>query len=112
MYTIFYLLFLFVFRALHLQINCSLQSLVNFDKQKQNQVATNHGLHHDDSVAETSFLSGMKQRLLSYIFQGIWNEESDPALVSYCTIKLTEKKKTFVAFKIDKTSYGHRGFFP
>ncbi|KAI5659064.1 hypothetical protein M9H77_27857 [Catharanthus roseus] len=75
-------------------LNSSAQSLVNFDKQKQNQVATNHGLHHDDSVAETSFLSGMKQRLLSYIFQGIWNEESDPALRMQCL-----KKKFYFRFQ-------------
>lgn len=46
------------------------------------QVAAN-GVHDDQTIAETSFLSGMKQRLLSHIFQGIWNEESDPAQAWY-----------------------------
>lgn len=59
--------------------------MANPDKHKLNQVAAN-GVHDDQAIAETSFLTGMKQRLLSYIFQGILNGESDPSLVSYVTI--------------------------
>ncbi|KAG5564776.1 hypothetical protein RHGRI_000848 [Rhododendron griersonianum] len=47
-------------------------------------VAVNHvgnGLHHNQSILESSFLSGIKQRLLSFIFSGIWTEETDQTLV-------------------------------
>lgn len=37
-------------------------------------------LDHIQHIPEAPFLSGLKQRLLSFIFQGIWNEEDDPAL--------------------------------
>lgn len=40
-----------------------------------------NGLHHSQPNAENSFLSGIKQRLLSFIFREIWNEESDNTLV-------------------------------
>ncbi|GLT68103.1 hypothetical protein SLA2020_403620 [Shorea laevis] len=39
-----------------------------------------NGLHHSQPNLEDSFLSGIKQRLLSFIFRGIWNEEKDPSL--------------------------------
>lgn len=50
-------------------------------------------LHHSENHVEThahqnqlyqnsSFLSGIKQRLLSFIFRTIWNQESDDILVS------------------------------
>lgn len=48
------------------------------------QVLVNHvgnGFHHSLPQSETSFLSGIKQRLLSYIFRGIWNE-ADQTMVS------------------------------
>lgn len=61
--------------------------MANTDKSKQlHQMTVNHaanGLHHDRPAGETSFLSGIKQRLLSFIYQGIWNEETDQTLVSH-----------------------------
>ncbi|CAA0836874.1 Light-mediated development protein DET1 [Striga hermonthica] len=39
------------------------------------------GFHnHQQPISEAPFLGGLKQRLLSFIFRGIWNEEKDPAL--------------------------------
>lgn len=52
------------------------------DKSKSHQ--GNHvgnGLHNSP-VPEASFMSGLKQRLLSFIFRGLWNEEADQAMVS------------------------------
>lgn len=56
------------------------------DKCKLHQVAVNHagnGLQHNQSTLESSFLSGIKQRLLSFIFSGIWTEETDQTLVCH-----------------------------
>ncbi|KAK9147196.1 hypothetical protein Scep_005953 [Stephania cephalantha] len=44
------------------------------------------GLQRYQSL-ETSFLSGMKQRLLSFIFRGLWNEERDRTLRVQCLKK-------------------------
>lgn len=38
---------------------------------------------HAHPTTEASFLSGFKQRLLSFIFRGIWIEEEDPTLASH-----------------------------
>ena len=66
--------------------------MANPDKSKQlHQMTVNHaanGLHHDRPAGETSFLSGIKQRLLSFIYQGIWNEETDQTLVSHINMEL------------------------
>lgn len=61
------------------------------DKSKQQSLSGNkedddvaeNGLHHSQPQpnATNSFLSGIKQRLLSFIFREIWNEESDNVLV-------------------------------
>lgn len=40
------------------------------------------GLNNNQPIPETSFLGVLKQRLLSFIFRGIWNEESDQTMVS------------------------------
>lgn len=45
-----------------------------------------NGLHLSQPNLEDSFLSGIKQRLLSFIFRGIWNEEKDPSLVGFLTL--------------------------
>ncbi|KAI8571155.1 hypothetical protein RHMOL_Rhmol01G0096400 [Rhododendron molle] len=61
------------------------------------QVAGNHvgnGLHHNQSILESSFLSGIKQRLLSFIFSGIWTEETDQTLRIQCL-----KKKFYYHFQ-------------
>jgi hypothetical protein len=55
------------------------------DRNKQHQVPENrveNHMHQGQPNMENSFLSGIKQRLLSFIFQGIWNEETDDSLVS------------------------------
>ncbi|GAA0140857.1 ubiquitin-protein ligase [Lithospermum erythrorhizon] len=39
-----------------------------------------NSLLHNQSIPENSFLSGIKQRLLSFIFRKICNEEQDPAM--------------------------------
>ncbi|KAF3441496.1 hypothetical protein FNV43_RR15410 [Rhamnella rubrinervis] len=36
-----------------------------------------NGLHHNQFTSENTFLSGIKQRLLSFIFRGLWNDETD-----------------------------------
>lgn len=46
-----------------------------------------NGLDHIQHIPEAPFLSGLKQRLLSFIFQGIWNEEDDPALVRHAPLR-------------------------
>lgn len=88
--TFFYWLLLLVFRPLHLQFNYWLQSMENPDNGRLQQVLSHaaNGLPHNQLVGETSFLSGIKQRLLSFIFQAIWNEETDPCLVSYLKFRM------------------------
>ncbi|KEH27396.1 light-mediated development protein DET1 [Medicago truncatula] len=49
----------------------------------QHQVPENNvenHMHQGQPNMGNSFLSGIKQRLLSFIFQGIWNEETDDTL--------------------------------
>lgn len=61
------------------------------------QVLVNHvgnGFHHGLPDPETSFLSGIKQRLLSFIFRGIWNEETDQTMRVQCL-----KKKFYFHFQ-------------
>lgn len=41
-----------------------------------------NGLDNVHHMPESPFLSGLKQRLLSFILRGIWNEENDPTSVS------------------------------
>lgn len=60
------------------------------DKSKIHQMPVNHvgnGPNPDQPIAESSFLSGIKQRLLSFIYRGLWNEESDQTQV--CSINIT-----------------------
>lgn len=59
------------------------------DNSRQHQPLVNHvedGVNHTQPIQESTFLSGIKQRLLSFIFQGIWNEETDETLVCLSTI--------------------------
>lgn len=54
------------------------------DKNKQLQLPGNHIENHlrqGQPNMGNSFLSGIKHRLLSFIFQGLWNEERDDTLV-------------------------------
>jgi de-etiolated-1 len=39
-----------------------------------------NGVNHNQPAGDNYFLSGLKQRLLSFIFRGIWNEESESTL--------------------------------
>lgn len=47
------------------------------DQLPENHIEINQGQPN----MENAFLSGIKQRLLSFIFRGIWNEEKDDTLV-------------------------------
>ncbi|XP_047262662.1 light-mediated development protein DET1 isoform X7 [Capsicum annuum] len=61
------------------------------------QVLVDHvgnGFHHSLPESETFFLSGIKQRLLSFIFRGIWNEETDQTMRVQCL-----KKKFYFHFQ-------------
>ncbi|KAL6585659.1 acid phosphatase det1 [Orobanche minor] len=62
------------------------------DRNSTNSVA--NGLHQDQHSQEVSFLGGLKQRLLSFIFQGFWSEEDDPVLRLQCL-----KKKFYYHFQ-------------
>ncbi|BFG20625.1 hypothetical protein CerSpe_068990 [Prunus speciosa] len=64
-------------------LNSSTQSMLSHEKGKLHQLPENpveNGLHQSEPSSEYCFLSGIKQRLLSFIFRGIWNEEPDQAL--------------------------------
>ncbi|KAG7615459.1 Light-mediated development protein DET1 [Arabidopsis thaliana] len=67
-------------------LNSSSQAMMSQDKSKQQSLSGSkeddtgeNGLRHSLSQpsGSNSFLSGVKQRLLSFIFREIWNEESD-----------------------------------
>ncbi|CAN8246662.1 unnamed protein product [Cochlearia groenlandica] len=70
-------------------------AMVTQDKSKQQSLSANrdddvvNGLHDSQPSSENSFLSGIKQRLLSFIFREIWNEESDN------TLRVQSLKKKF-----------------
>jgi de-etiolated-1 len=56
------------------------------DRSKLHQSSGNHvnnGVHSNQLNSDNSFLCGIKQRLLSFIFQGIWSEETDKFQVGY-----------------------------
>lgn len=60
------------------------------DKSKPLQPTENHvenGLHQSQLNSENYFLSGIKQRLLSFIFRGIWNEETNHTSVGYISFQ-------------------------
>lgn len=60
--------------------------MASADKSKMHQLPGNHienGIQNNQPNPENSFLSGIKQCLLSFIFRGIWNEETDQTLVGY-----------------------------
>ncbi|KAL5128303.1 Light-mediated development protein DET1 [Glycine soja] len=64
-------------------LNSNAQGMALSDKNKQLQLPGNHienHLHQGQPNLGNSFLSGIKQRLLSFIFQGLWNEERDDTL--------------------------------
>ncbi|KHN34152.1 Light-mediated development protein DET1 [Glycine soja] len=64
-------------------LNSNAQGMAFSDKNKQLQLPGNHienHMHQGQPNLGNSFLSGIKQRLLSFIFQGLWNEERDDTL--------------------------------
>lgn len=76
-------------RALNWPFSYWWQCMAFPDKSKLHQVPQNHvqnGLHHNQPHLDNTFLSGIKQRLLSFIFRRIWNEEKDRTLVGYITL--------------------------
>ncbi|XXG67031.1 hypothetical protein AAC387_Pa06g0467 [Persea americana] len=78
-------------------LNSHSQSMAVLDKGKQNDLAMHqveNGLQHHQHTPGGPFLSGIKQRLLSFIFRGIWNEEADHALRVQCL-----KKKFYFHFQ-------------
>lgn len=57
------------------------QSLATSERSRLNPFPGNQvGNGHNQVNQDDSFLSGIKQRLLSFIFQGMWNEETDQAM--------------------------------
>ncbi|KAK9267101.1 hypothetical protein L1049_009519 [Liquidambar formosana] len=77
-------------------LNSNAQCMAIPDKSKH-QFPVNHlqnGLHRNLANLDNSFLSGIKQRLLSFIFQEIWNEETDPTRRVRCL-----KKKFYYHFQ-------------
>lgn len=78
-------------------LNSSFQCVAVNDRSRQHQHITNHTEDPHEGAQPSSagsFLCGIKQRLLSFIFQGIWNEETDPALRVQCL-----KKKFYFHFQ-------------
>lgn len=51
-------------------------------------VRINPDLHCRPTIHGNTFLTGLKQRLLSFVFRGIWNEESDDSLVRFESFQL------------------------
>ncbi|KAK2972705.1 hypothetical protein RJ640_025556, partial [Escallonia rubra] len=54
------------------------------DRSKLQQIPVDNvgnGVHNNQPIQEIFFLRGLKQRLLSFIFRGLWNEETDETQV-------------------------------
>ncbi|XP_021636443.1 light-mediated development protein DET1 isoform X2 [Hevea brasiliensis] len=74
-------------------LNSSTQCMAIADKSKMHQSSWSHvenSVHNTQPSSDNSFLSGIKQRLLSFIFRGIWNEERHNSMFIgthgfYCT---------------------------
>ncbi|RYR10351.1 hypothetical protein Ahy_B05g078817 isoform E [Arachis hypogaea] len=67
-------------------LNSNAQGMALSDKNKQQQLLGNHidnNIHQAQPNPGNSFLSGIKQRLLSFMFRGLWNEETDDTLVGF-----------------------------
>ncbi|XP_010538895.1 PREDICTED: light-mediated development protein DET1 isoform X2 [Tarenaya hassleriana] len=82
-------------------IDSNSQGMTTRDKNKLQTIPGNSGDHSENGLHETqpnaensSFLSGIKQRLLSFIFREIWNEQSDKTLRVQCL-----KKKFYFHFQ-------------
>lgn len=67
-----------------------------------------NGLQHHQHTPRGPFLSGIKQRLLSFIFRGIWNEEADHALVGFeFSFPVTWNLFFFFFGVINHINFGH-----
>ncbi|KAJ6383227.1 hypothetical protein OIU76_000013 [Salix suchowensis] len=78
-------------------LNSNSQCMAVADKSKLHQSSGNHvdiAVHSNQLNSDNSFLSGIKQRLLSFIFQGIWSEETDKFQRVQCL-----KKKFYFHFQ-------------
>ncbi|KAK6152095.1 hypothetical protein DH2020_014730 [Rehmannia glutinosa] len=73
-------------------LNSSAQCTPNPDRNRTHNIE--NGLDHNQHTPEAPFLGGLKQRLLSFIFRGIWNEEDDPTVRMQCL-----KKKFYFHFQ-------------
>ncbi|WOL08883.1 light-mediated development protein DET1 isoform X1 [Canna indica] len=65
---------------LYLNSHTQCPAVVNKSKPDENIHQSANGIHHQQVTQGSSFLTGIKQRLLSFIFRKAWNEEADPAL--------------------------------
>ncbi|XP_050216548.1 light-mediated development protein DET1 isoform X2 [Mercurialis annua] len=78
-------------------LNSSAQYMATLDKSKMHQPSQNHlenSVHDTQPGSDNSFLSGIKQRLLSFIFRGIWNEDKNKDVRVQCL-----KKKFYFHFQ-------------
>lgn len=71
-----------LFKYASLTDNFIHQYMTKSSVNRANHDATHENGLHQFQIQEASFLSGLKQRLLSFIVRGIWNEEDDPTMVS------------------------------
>ncbi|KAK0607886.1 hypothetical protein LWI29_022011 [Acer saccharum] len=78
-------------------LNSNSQCITISDRSRLHQSSGNqveNGLQQNLPNQGNSFLSGIKQRLLSFIFRGIWNEETDQIVRIQCL-----KKKFYFHFQ-------------
>ncbi|URE15996.1 De-etiolated protein 1 Det1 [Musa troglodytarum] len=74
-----------------------------------------NGIHHEPVAQASSFLTGIKQRLLSFIFHKAWSEEADPIL----RVQHLKKKFYFhfqdyvdlIMWKVSRSTDQHPAFF-
>ncbi|KAJ4953224.1 hypothetical protein NE237_030056 [Protea cynaroides] len=78
-------------------LNSHAQCMITLDKNKLRELPANHienGTQQHRHIPGTFFLSGIKQRLFSFIFRGIWNEQKDHTMRVQCL-----KKKFYFHFQ-------------
>ncbi|XP_022146892.1 light-mediated development protein DET1 isoform X1 [Momordica charantia] len=68
-------------------LNSSTQSVGVPERSRLLPSPVENGYHHNHPNTNNSFLTGLKQRLLSFIFRRIWNEEADHRLRVQCLTK-------------------------
>ncbi|XP_074562830.1 light-mediated development protein DET1-like isoform X1 [Curcuma longa] len=65
---------------LFLNSHSQCSEVVNKSRSGESVHLSTNNIHHQQVAQANSFLSGIKQRLLSFIFRKAWNEEPDPSL--------------------------------